>query len=278
MSYRSCSAGKTFLDETIKMQSDGYGKCGFTSVNTHDQLAKTLGPASQTPPPPPADTTAPTVAITTPSDGATLGRAQEQAVKVAATDDRGVTEVEVRLDGALVGKRATGPFDFSVNLTVGSHTVEAVARDAAANEGRATITLTVTQPSGPTSPGGTPGGGTGKVTGDSCSDHGECTGGVCAADADGARFCTELCDPALESACGDDHVCLGTNDDTKHVCARPPAVGPPTGATAPADTTQLQGGCSLTGGPSASTTTGLLLLFLGGVLALRRRSSRRERS
>jgi Bacterial Ig domain/Purple acid Phosphatase, N-terminal domain len=86
--------------------------------------------------PPPSDTTPPTVSITAPAGGATVSGT---AVPVPATaaDNVGVAGVQFALDGSnLGGEDTSAPYSLSWNTTTasnGSHTLTAVARDAAGN-------------------------------------------------------------------------------------------------------------------------------------------------
>jgi hypothetical protein len=87
------------------------------------------------PPPPPADTTPPSVAITAPANGATvLGTT---TISADASDNVGVAGVKFFVDGSIVGAEDTSaPFSVSWDSTKvanGSHTLTAVARDAAGN-------------------------------------------------------------------------------------------------------------------------------------------------
>ncbi len=83
---------------------------------------------------PPADTTPPTVSLTAPPAGPVSG-----TVNVAATasDNVGVSGVQFRLDGAAIGAEDTSaPYSVSWDTTAataGTHTLTAVARDAAGN-------------------------------------------------------------------------------------------------------------------------------------------------
>src|SRR5882762_4916426 len=81
------------------------------------------------------DTTAPTVSITAPTAGSTVGGAT--TVSASASDNVGVVGVQFRLDGADLGAEATtSPYSISWDTTGasnGSHTLTAVARDAAGN-------------------------------------------------------------------------------------------------------------------------------------------------
>lgn len=103
--------------------SFGYGK-----VNAYRavQLALSTGP--------PPDTMPPTCAITSPADGASVGK--KVTVVVAASDDVGVARVTLSVDGALVQTDAAAPWTFTLNTQKwrrGAHTLTAVAFDAAGN-------------------------------------------------------------------------------------------------------------------------------------------------
>jgi hypothetical protein len=97
------------------------------------------------------DTTAPTVAITGPAGGATVsGTAQ---VSASASDNVGVVGVQFKLDGANLGAEDTSaPYAVSWNTTTatnGTHTLTAVARDAAGNTTTsAGVTVTVSNTTG----------------------------------------------------------------------------------------------------------------------------------
>lgn len=92
-------------------------------------LAATSNPASV------PDGTAPTVAITAPASGASLvGMVQ---VAVTATDDLGVTQVQVLVDGAPAGAALTAaPYTLNWDTSTvanGAHTLTATAQDAGGN-------------------------------------------------------------------------------------------------------------------------------------------------
>ena len=84
---------------------------------------------------PPPDTTPPTVSITSPANGATVSGTI--TVTANAADNVGVAGVQFRVDGANVGAEdSAAPYSASFNTTAvanGSHTLSAVARDAAGN-------------------------------------------------------------------------------------------------------------------------------------------------
>lgn len=82
------------------------------------------------------DTTPPTAAITAPAAGSTVSGTV--AVRVTASDDVGVTRVEVRVDGLAVGSDSTAPYSVDVDtraLASGPHTLSAIAFDFAGNAG-----------------------------------------------------------------------------------------------------------------------------------------------
>src|SRR5579864_3506934 len=95
---------------------------------------------------PPPDTTPPTVSITSPGGGATVSATVTVAAN--ASDNVGVAGVQFLLDGANLGAEDTAaPYMASWNTTGaanGSHTLTAIARDAAGNRTTsAAVTVTV---------------------------------------------------------------------------------------------------------------------------------------
>ena len=100
------------------------------------------------------DITAPTVSVSAPANGSTVSGGSV-IVTASATDNTGVAGVQFKLDGANLGAEdATAPYSFSWDSTLsvnGSHTLSAVARDAAGNTTTATmvtvnVSNTVTPP------------------------------------------------------------------------------------------------------------------------------------
>lgn len=95
---------------------------------------------------PPADTTAPTVGITSPTNGSTVSGTT--VVTATGADNVGVAGVRFFVDGAQVGAEdAAAPYQVSWDTTFatnGGHTITAQARDAAGNTTTsAPITVTV---------------------------------------------------------------------------------------------------------------------------------------
>lgn len=90
------------------------------------------------------DTTPPTTSISTPANGATVSGTV--TVSASATDNVGVTKLELYVDGTLALSATSGPLSYSWNTTLvanGSHTLVSKAYDAANNVG-ASSTVTVT--------------------------------------------------------------------------------------------------------------------------------------
>jgi chitodextrinase len=93
-----------------------------------------------------ADTTPPTVSITAPVNGATVSGTV--SVTANASDNVGVASVQFQLDGANLGALdTTSPYSFSwatTTATNASHTLRAIAKDAAGNSTTSTaVTVTV---------------------------------------------------------------------------------------------------------------------------------------
>ncbi len=98
----------------------------------------------------PADTTAPTLAVSEPVDGAAVaGRIK---IVAAATDASGVADVVLSVDGVPYATDSTAPYKLSLDtspLTSGSHTLSVVATDVAGNASAAkTIRITTAAVSG----------------------------------------------------------------------------------------------------------------------------------
>ena len=102
---------------------------------------------------PVADTTSPTVGLTAPTNGATVSGTVN--VTANASDNIGVVGVQFKLDGANLGSEDTAsPYAANWDTTLaasGTHTLSAVARDAAGNTATA-ATVTVTVDNGGTDP------------------------------------------------------------------------------------------------------------------------------
>jgi thermitase len=92
----------------------------------------------------PPDTTPPVVSIAAPTAGSTV--AGTTTVTASATDNVGVTKVDLMVDGALYASLNAAPYAFAWNtspLSNGAHTLQVVATDAAGNAANVTRTVTV---------------------------------------------------------------------------------------------------------------------------------------
>ncbi len=112
------------------------------------------GGISEQPPAPPGDTVPPTVAITSPANGATV--VGTQTVAVDATDAGGVAQTELYVDQTMIGVDAAAPYEFAWNTSGtpnGEHVLTARAFDLAGNgAASAPVTVTVNNPPPPPPP------------------------------------------------------------------------------------------------------------------------------
>ena len=116
------------------------GKYVVANNSAGDAYTLTLGAAA------PPDTTPPLISMTAPISGSTVSGSV--TVSATASDNVGVASVQFTLDGANLGTLlTTSPYSISWNTTAsttGSHTLSAVARDAAGNSATAsTVSVTV---------------------------------------------------------------------------------------------------------------------------------------
>ncbi len=112
---------------------------GYGRVNAHAAVSAALGSANTVS----SDTEAPAVMITAPLGGSTVSGLV--AVDVAASDNVGLSRVELRVNGGLVATDTVSPFQFSWDSTSvpnGGATLVAQAYDAAGNS-RASSSLSV---------------------------------------------------------------------------------------------------------------------------------------
>jgi thermitase len=91
------------------------------------------------------DLVAPTVQITSPANGSKVSRSV--SITVAATDNVGVTHIDLYIDGAIYQSSTSSSALFSWNtrkVASGNHTLQALAYDAAGNQGASSV-VTVTK-------------------------------------------------------------------------------------------------------------------------------------
>jgi len=143
------------VQEILKRSADDLGPTGWDQgygwgrVNAARAVAMANGTmpsptatvASPSPTATPGDTQAPSITITSPSDGQRI-TGRRISVTVTAADNVRVARVELFVDGALQTNSITPPFTLSVSvLRKGTHTLRARALDAAGNTGEQTITV-----------------------------------------------------------------------------------------------------------------------------------------
>lgn len=127
----------TVSNGSHSLQSRAYDAAGLVGSSSAVTVTVNNGPAP--------DTQAPTTAITVPAAGATVNGTT--AVTATASDNVGVTRVELWVDGVLALTDTTQPYTFSWSTTTlanGNHTLQSRAYDAANNVGQsAGVTVAV---------------------------------------------------------------------------------------------------------------------------------------
>lgn len=119
-------------------------KFGFGRVDAAAAVQRAISAIASAPAP--SDTTAPMVAVDM-LEGTTVSGLV--SIAVSASDDVGVSRVELLVDGKSVGVDTSAPFQFSWDTTThanGSATLQARATDAAGNSASASVTATVDNP------------------------------------------------------------------------------------------------------------------------------------
>jgi hypothetical protein len=151
--YRSAASGFVAGPQNLVGSTSGTTYTDATAAGTWYYVVKAADAAGNVGPASPeaavnvlADTVAPTVSLTAPSDGATLSGTT--IVTASASDNVNVAGVQFFLDGTAVGAEDTAaPFSFSWNTAGaanGSHVLTARARDGAGNTTASTpVTVTV---------------------------------------------------------------------------------------------------------------------------------------
>ena len=109
------------------------------------EFSATCGPPFMEP-----DDEAPVVTIDSPDDGDIFDPDEVIDVTVQASDNVGVVEVELYVDGASQGTVSDEPYEWMLELDEGSYEIHAIARDAAGLEGESsTIEIEVALPEDP---------------------------------------------------------------------------------------------------------------------------------
>ncbi len=96
--------------------------------------------AASTVTPPPTDTIAPTATFVSPVNAARTKR--NVKVAVTSTDNVGVTQLVLRVDGGQVATVAGSTMNLTLSLAPGAHTLAVTAFDKAGNQGTSTVSIT----------------------------------------------------------------------------------------------------------------------------------------
>jgi len=142
------------IQDILKQSADDLGPVGFDSTYGWGRVnaARAVSLAGGSPPPP-VDTTPPTVSISSPTTGTTVS--STVSVQVAASDNVGVATVTLSVDGVLLASDTAAPYAFSWNTTTasnGSHTLTAQATDAAGNNASTSTVVNVSNASPDSTP------------------------------------------------------------------------------------------------------------------------------
>ncbi len=125
---------KTVADGAVTLTAYAYDMAGNKGISAN--VTVTVRNA--------VDSTAPTVSILSPTGGTLAGTV---SVKVAASDNVGVTQVDLYVGTTLIGSRNTTPYAFTWDTrgaANGTQTLTAYAKDQAGNRGRsATVSVNV---------------------------------------------------------------------------------------------------------------------------------------
>jgi len=137
MGWTSCASPKAYSglalgSHTFSVRArDAAGNMDKSPATRSFTVVSVLPPPDTTPP----DTTPPAVSVTAPTAAATVSNTI--TVTASASDSGGVAGVRFKLDGANAGSEDTSaPYSINWDTTTslnGSHTLQAVARDAAGN-------------------------------------------------------------------------------------------------------------------------------------------------
>jgi MYXO-CTERM domain-containing protein len=143
LTYLQYNGLQSFKDQTVscgEFQNRAcglQGECGATQ-NSYQVLMTRVGPGG-------GPNGLPTVAITSPANGATVPPGF--SVTADASDDGTVNRVELYVDGTLVSTKTTAPFTFQTasNLSEGAHQIRTVVYDDGSQNAEAIISVTVQQ-------------------------------------------------------------------------------------------------------------------------------------
>jgi thermitase len=137
-SLKSADVEQVLFDTADDLGAPGWDPYyGWGRVNAERAVARAVSLRS-------TDTQAPVVNISSPSEGATVTGIV--SVDVSATDNVGVSRVDLYVNGSLVGRDLTAPYQFAWDTSKeseGTSRLRAEAYDAAGNRGTHSIDVTV---------------------------------------------------------------------------------------------------------------------------------------
>lgn len=197
------------------------------------------------------DTEKPQVAITAPADNTEVDK--QVTVKATVTDNVGVVEVQLLVDGQLKANKTSPPYEFPATLSDGEHTLKVVAIDGAGNQGEDVVTVGVGGP--PVKPPVPENG----AFGAKCANHSDCMSNLCA----NQTYCTQYCDPTSNN-CPSGAECLNAGEGL-YVC------GPPASTHSFEEVGALTGGCAVGQGQDREDLSGWWLLLLAALFGVWRR-------
>ncbi|HEX4452558.1 MAG TPA: PHB depolymerase family esterase [Kofleriaceae bacterium] len=147
------------MDHAVALGADSLGTCPGTTAQYFEDhaICSTLRAAaffgvmggSQGSGSTGNDTTPPTVGFEAPSSGDTVSGSV--TIVIAASDNVGVTQIDIAVDGASIGTISAAPYQLAWDTTAtpdGSHVLTAVAHDAAGNTATATATIAIANDGG----------------------------------------------------------------------------------------------------------------------------------
>ncbi len=181
MNPQNVGGDPSFRDECIPIDPGPNGircgpqhaaQCGSSNMqNSYRELLALFGPAV-------ADESPPTVAITSPEDGAVFEPGADFDITAQAEDDQGIDALDLYVDGAFVQSDGSAPYGWGVeNIPEGTYELYVVARDLSGNETTSDVVTIVVgdaaPPDGGGSGGGDAGGGSGGGDGGGTGDGGD---------------------------------------------------------------------------------------------------------
>ncbi len=139
--------------------------CGASQQNSHAELLNLVGAGTP-------DTQSPVLSIVSPMDGSSFDEGAAFDILVEATDEVGVTEVELFVDGVAMASDVSAPFTWPVaDIPAGQYEMYAEARDAAGNSSVSdVIVFDVAPADGSEDPNGSESGGEDPTDGDDSVD------------------------------------------------------------------------------------------------------------